>query len=42
MYKRQALKELKEDFSNVIILKDLNGFSYQEIGEILNINIRCV
>ncbi len=37
-----ALKQLKDDFKNVIILKDLNGFSYQEIGEVLNINIGTV
>ena len=35
-----ALKELKEDFSNVIILKDLNGFSYQEIGEMFKYQYR--
>jgi RNA polymerase sigma-70 factor (ECF subfamily) len=37
-----ALKELKEEYSNVIILKDLNGFSYQEIADILDINLGTV
>lgn len=37
-----ALRQLKEEYSNVVILKDLNGFSYQEIADILDINLGTV
>lgn len=38
----EALIQLKEEHRNVILLKDVQGFSYQEIADILEINIGTV
>jgi len=37
-----TIDKLEEDFRNVIILRDINGFSYEEISEILSCNIGTV
>ncbi len=39
---KAAIDEMPEDFRLVIILSFLEGFSYQEIADILNINIGTV
>jgi RNA polymerase sigma-70 factor, ECF subfamily len=36
------LKEIPEPFRMVIVLRDLEGFAYEEIAEILNINLGTV
>ena len=38
----QILLHLKEEYRSVIILKDLHGFSYQEIADILDIQLGTV
>jgi RNA polymerase sigma-70 factor (ECF subfamily) len=37
-----ALRQLPEAFRNVIILREIEGFAYEEISEILNVNIGTV
>lgn len=37
-----SLEELSEDFRNVVLLADVEGFSYREIAEILDIPIGTV
>ena len=39
---KAAINEMPDDFRLVIILSFLEGFSYQEIADILNINIGTV
>ena len=36
------LKEIPEPFRMVVILRDLEGFAYEEIAEILNVNLGTV
>jgi len=38
----EAVNELEEDFKTIIILRDINDFSYEEISEILECNIGTV
>ena len=38
----QALKQMPEDYRNIIVLKDINEFSYEEIGEILSVPLGTV
>jgi RNA polymerase sigma-70 factor (ECF subfamily) len=35
---RDSIDELEDDFKNVIILRDIQGFKYKEIAEILDCN----
>ncbi|WP_084080371.1 RNA polymerase sigma factor [Edaphobacter aggregans] len=37
-----ALRELPEAFRTVVVLREIEGFSYEEIAEILNVNIGTV
>jgi RNA polymerase sigma-70 factor (ECF subfamily) len=37
-----ALRQLPEAFRNVVILREIEGFAYEEISEILNVNIGTV
>jgi RNA polymerase sigma-70 factor, ECF subfamily len=37
-----ALRQLPEPFRNVVILREIEGFAYEEIAEILNCNIGTV
>jgi RNA polymerase sigma-70 factor (ECF subfamily) len=37
-----ALQELPEAFRNVVILREIEGFVYEEIAEILNVNLGTV
>lgn len=37
-----AVNELEDDFKSIIILRDINDFSYEEISEILECNIGTV
>ena len=37
-----ALRQLPEAFRNVVILREIEGFAYEEIAEILNINLGTV
>jgi RNA polymerase sigma-70 factor (ECF subfamily) len=37
-----ALRQLPEAFRSVIILREIEGFAYEEISEILNVNIGTV
>ena len=39
---KRALDELAQDYRTVIVLKHLEGFSYREIGEILDIPEKTV
>jgi RNA polymerase sigma-70 factor (ECF subfamily) len=39
---KQAIEELPEDFRLVVMLSFLEGFSYQEIADIVNLNIGTV
>ena len=39
---KQALQKLKRDFREILILKEINDFSYQEISVILNCEIGTV
>lgn len=39
---RHALMQLKEEYRSVILLKDIQGLSYQEIAEILEIQLGTV
>lgn len=39
---RELLENLKEDYRNVIVLRDIQGFSYEEIAKILDINLGTV
>lgn len=39
---REAIAHLSEDHKNVIILRDIQGYSYDEISEILNLEIGTV
>lgn len=39
---REAISQLSEDHRNVIILRDIEGYSYDEISEILNVEIGTV
>ena len=38
----ELLENLKEEYKNVIVLRDIQGFSYEEIAKILNINLGTV
>ena len=38
----EALRKLPENFRTVVILREIEGFAYDEIAEILNINIGTV
>lgn len=33
-----ALKEIKEEYKQILLLRDIEGFSYEEIAELLSIN----
>jgi RNA polymerase sigma-70 factor, ECF subfamily len=37
-----ALREIPEPFRAVVVLRDLEGFAYEEIAEILNVNLGTV
>lgn len=37
-----ALREIPEQFRAVVVLRDLEGFGYEEIAEILNLNLGTV
>ena len=37
-----ALRELSEAYRTVVVLRDLEGFSYEEIGEVLEISLGTV
>ncbi len=37
-----ALREIPEAFRTVIVLREIEGFSYEEIAEILNVNLGTV
>jgi len=37
-----ALREVPEAFRTVVVLREIEGFSYEEIAEILNVNIGTV
>ncbi|HZU08946.1 MAG TPA: sigma-70 family RNA polymerase sigma factor [Pseudacidobacterium sp.] len=37
-----ALREVSEPFRTVLVLRDIEGFAYEEIAEILNMNIGTV
>ncbi|HEX3969019.1 MAG TPA: sigma-70 family RNA polymerase sigma factor [Edaphobacter sp.] len=37
-----ALRQLPEAFRNVVILREIEGFAYEEIAEILNVNLGTV
>jgi RNA polymerase sigma-70 factor (ECF subfamily) len=39
---QQAIFQLKEDYKTVIVLRDINQYSYDEIAEILNISLGTV
>lgn len=39
---RDAIAHLSEDHKNVIVLRDIEGYSYDEISEILNLEIGTV
>lgn len=38
----EALRELPEVFRTVVVLREIEGFAYEEIAEILNVNIGTV
>lgn len=38
----EAIKTLSEDYKKVIVLRDINGFSYEEIAEICETNIGTI
>lgn len=42
MLVNEALGKLKYDHKEILVLKELNGLSYQEISEILNCEIGTV
>jgi RNA polymerase sigma-70 factor, ECF subfamily len=37
-----GLREIPEPFRAVVVLRDLEGFAYEEIAEILNVNLGTV
>jgi len=37
-YIMECLEKLKEEYREILILRDINGFSYEEISKILNCN----
>jgi RNA polymerase sigma-70 factor (ECF subfamily) len=37
-----AVREVPEPFQTVIVLRDIEGFGYEEIAEILNLNLGTV
>ena len=37
-----ALRQLPEAFRTVVILRDIEGFAYEEIAEILSVNLGTV
>ncbi len=37
-----ALRQLPEAFRTVVILREIEGFAYEEISEILNVNLGTV
>lgn len=39
---KNAIRELNEDYRSVIVLRDIQGFSYGEISEILNCSLGTV
>jgi len=38
----EALREIPEAFRTVVVLREIEGFAYEEIAEILNVNIGTV
>lgn len=38
----EALQQIPESFRNVVILREIEGFAYEEIAEILDINVGTV
>lgn len=38
----QALRQLKEEYRRLIVLRDMQGFSYEELAETLNLNLGTV
>jgi RNA polymerase sigma-70 factor (ECF subfamily) len=38
----EALRQIPEAFRTVVVLREIEGFSYEEIAEILNVNIGTV
>lgn len=39
---QQAISELEEDYKTVVVLRDIQGLDYEEIGEVLNCSIGTV
>ncbi len=37
-----ALRELPEQFRTVVVLREIDGFAYEEIAEVLNVNLGTV
>lgn len=42
VYIQKAILQLREDYRAVIVLRDVHGFSYEEIGEILETSLGTV
>jgi RNA polymerase sigma-70 factor (ECF subfamily) len=38
----EELRDVPEPFQTVVVLRDIEGFSYEEVAEILNINLGTV
>jgi RNA polymerase sigma-70 factor, ECF subfamily len=38
----EALREVPEPFRTTVVLRDIEGFSYEEVAEILNVNLGTV
>ena len=38
----QALRELPEAFRTVVVLREIEGFAYEEIAEVLGVNLGTV
>jgi RNA polymerase sigma-70 factor, ECF subfamily len=38
----EALRQIPEVFRTVVVLREIEGFAYEEIAEILNVNIGTV
>lgn len=39
---RKAISQLKEEYKSIIILRDLNGYSYEEIAKILDCSLGTI
>jgi RNA polymerase sigma-70 factor (ECF subfamily) len=39
---QRCIESLESDFREVVILRDIQGFSYEEIGDMLNIPVGTV